>query len=130
MQKALSNASLRPDAVQYFCADGRATANGDQSEARALQLAFGDHLPHLNVSAPKSMTGGMLSGAGPVDVAFTVLAMQHGVIPPTINVDEQDPACGLNLVCGQPRTTDVSVAMVGARGTGGANSILVLQQES
>ncbi len=128
MHAALHEAGLTPDSVDYFNADGRSTANADQAEANALKVAFGDHLPNLAVSAPKSMTGSMLAGAGPVDVAFAALAMRDNLVPPTINVDHQDPACAINLVISQPRATPISTAMIGARGTGGGNSVLVLKE--
>ena len=83
-------------------ADGRGTEPGDRSEARALGRVLGDRIDEVPVSAPKSMVGNSLAGAGPIDAAFTLLAMRDGVIAPTINVERQDPECRLDLVAGQP----------------------------
>ena len=93
MRLALEVGGLGPDDVDYVNADGHGTALGDRAEARALRALLGDRAGSVPVSAPKSMTGNALAGAGPIDASFALLAMQHGRIPPTINLDEQDPEC-------------------------------------
>ncbi|MGH3104045.1 MAG: beta-ketoacyl-[acyl-carrier-protein] synthase family protein [Gaiellaceae bacterium] len=128
MRLALEQGGLGPDDVGYVNADGRATAEGDRAEARALQLLLGDRVRSVPVSAPKSMTGNSLAGAGPIDVAFASLALRHGLLPPTINLDRQDPECDLRLVANQPEEATVDVVLVCARGTTGVNSALSLKR--
>jgi 3-oxoacyl-[acyl-carrier-protein] synthase II len=129
MRLALEEAGLAPDDVDYVNADGRGTEEGDRSEARAIARVFGaradDGLP---VSAPKSMVGNSLAGAGATDLAFTLLAMRHGVIAPTINVERQDPECRIDLVAGAPRAAPIDVALMGSRGTTGVNAALVVKR--
>ena len=128
MTRALKMGDLTPDDVDYVNADGRATELGDQAEAAALRRVFGAHLSSVAVSAPKSMIGHAYAGAGAIDVAATALSLRDGVVPPTINVGTQDPACDLPLVMGQSREGALSVAVVAARGTSGVNSALVLKK--
>ena len=82
----------------------------------------------MPVSAPKSMIGNSLAGAGAVDVAFAALAMRDNIIPPTINVARQDPECDIQLVTTARHDTPVDVALIVSRGTGGSNSALVLRR--
>lgn len=128
MTLALERAGLTADDVDYVNADGRATAEGDRSEATALRRVFGERLDGLVVSAPKSMVGNSLAGAGPIDLAFTLLAMRDGAIAPTVNLEQQDPECGLPLVTGGPREAVVDVALVGSRGTTGVNAALAVSR--
>jgi 3-oxoacyl-[acyl-carrier-protein] synthase II len=128
MALAMEEAGIRPDDIDYMNADGRGTEAGDRSEARALERAFGERFAALPVSAPKSMVGNTLAGAGAIDVAFTLLAMRDGVLPPTINLEVQDPECGLDLVANGSREETVDVALVGSRGTTGVNAVLVVRQ--
>jgi 3-oxoacyl-[acyl-carrier-protein] synthase II len=128
MTLAMGDAGVGPHDIDYINADGRGTEAGDRSEARALDRAVGDRLGSLPVSAPKSMVGNTLAGAGAIDVAFTLLAMRDGVLPPTINLEVQDAECGLDLVANAPREGRVDVALVGSRGTTGVNAVLVVRQ--
>jgi 3-oxoacyl-[acyl-carrier-protein] synthase II len=129
MRLALRNGGLTPDDVGYVNADGRATAPGDRGEARALLQAFGERASNsLPISAPKSMTGNALAGAGPMDLAFTVLAMRDGVVAPTINLQRQDPECGICLITEPGHRAAIDVALVTGRGTSGVNSSLVLKR--
>jgi 3-oxoacyl-(acyl-carrier-protein) synthase len=130
MRLALEVGGLGPDDVDYVNADGHGTALGDRAEARALRGLLGDRAGSVPVSAPKSMTGNALAGAGPIDASFALLAMQHGAIPPTINLDEQDPECDVNLVANQPAEATIDVALVASRGAAGANAALVLKRVS
>ncbi len=130
MRLALEVAGLGPDDIDYVNADGHGTALGDRAEARALRALLGDRAGSVLVSAPKSMTGNALAGAGPIDASFALLAMQHGAIPPTINLDEQDPECDVNLVANQPAEATIDVALVASRGAAGANAALVLKRVS
>lgn len=129
MRLALRNGGLTPDDVGYVNADGRATAAGDRGEARALLQAFGERASSsLPISAPKSMTGNALAGAGPMDLAFTVLAMRDGVVAPTINLQRQDPECDICLITEPGHRAEIDVALVTGRGTSGVNSSLVLKR--
>ena len=128
MTAALAQGGLGAGDVDYVNADGRGTEEGDRAEAAALARAFGEHLEALPVSAPKSMVGNTLAGAGAIDLAFTLLAMRDGIIAPTINVERQDPECCLDLVAGQPREASIDVALVGSRGTPGVNAVLAVSR--
>ncbi|HEX5502207.1 MAG TPA: beta-ketoacyl-[acyl-carrier-protein] synthase family protein [Thermomicrobiales bacterium] len=125
---ALSMGDLTPDDVGYVNADGRGTAAGDRAEARALRRVFGERLARTPVSAPKSMTGNALAGAGAIDAAYAALALRHGLIPPTINVSCQDPECDLRLVTDKPEAAALDVALLGARGAGGVNAALAFKR--
>jgi 3-oxoacyl-[acyl-carrier-protein] synthase II len=128
MKLALGVAGLTPDDVSYVNADGRATVEGDRTEAKAIRLLLGDRADEVPVSAPKSMVGNSLAGAGAVDVAFAALALRDGIIPPTINVTEQDPECDINVVTAARSNGPVDVVVIGTRGTGGTNSAMVLRR--
>jgi len=128
MRLALDQAGVDPAEVGYVSADGRATAAGDQAEARAIHHAFGDRGASVPVTAPKSMFGNTLAGAGAIDTALAALAMRHGKIPPTINVEQQDPEVNLRIVANEPEDAELNSVLVLARGTGGVNSALVLKR--
>lgn len=127
MTQALDRAGLSPHDVDYVNADGRGTEVADRSEAKAIGLVLGDRVDTVPVSAPRSMMGNPLAGAGPIDLAFSVLAMRDGVLPPTINLTEQDPACRLNLVTTVGQSANVNVALLCSRGATGVNAALALR---
>jgi 3-oxoacyl-[acyl-carrier-protein] synthase II len=128
MRNALANAGLNADAVDYVNAHGTSTPLGDVAEATAVKGAFGDHTKKLMVSSTKSMTGHLLGAAAGVEAIFTILALKHGVIPPTINLHQQDPAVDLDLVPNVARQKQVNVVMSNSFGFGGTNSTLVFQR--
>ncbi len=128
MRLALGVSGLTSADVSYINADGRATPEGDRTEAKAIRTLLGERADSVPVSAPKSMIGNSLAGAGAVDVAFAALAIRDNVIPPTINITQQDPLCDIQLVTTARRDMPVDVALVVARGTGGSNSALVLRR--
>lgn len=128
MRLALEVGGLGPDDVDYVNADGHGTPLGDRAEAQALRRLLGDRVSAVPVSAPKSMTGNALAGAGPIDTAFALLAMRHGSIAPTINLEEQDPECDLRLVANRSEEATIDVALVASRGAAGANAALVLKR--
>lgn len=128
MRLALEQSGTIPDEVDYVSADGRATADGDRAEAKAIHTALGERARTVPVSAPKSMNGNALAGAGAIDTAYTALALRDGTIPPTTNLDEQDPQLGLNVVANEAQQASLQAALVLARGTGGVNSALVLRK--
>jgi 3-oxoacyl-(acyl-carrier-protein) synthase len=128
MRLALGQAGVEPDGVDYVSADGRATEEGDRTEARGILRALDGRGAEVPVSAPKSMTGNSLAGTGAIDTAYAALSIRNGVIPPTINLDRQDPEVGLNIVANEARQAEIQTALVLARGTGGVNSALVLRR--
>jgi 3-oxoacyl-[acyl-carrier-protein] synthase II len=128
MRNALANAGLNADAVDYVNAHGTSTPLGDVAEATAVKGAFGDHTKKLMVSSTKSMTGHLLGAAAGVEAIFTILALKHGVIPPTINLHQQDPAVDLDLVPNVARQKQVNVVMSNSFGFGGTNSTLVFSR--
>jgi 3-oxoacyl-[acyl-carrier-protein] synthase II len=128
MMLALADAKLDPAAVQYINAHGTSTPQGDIAETLAVKAAFRDHAQKLMVSSTKSMTGHMLGAAGGVEAAFAILAVQRGIIPPTINLDNQDPACDLDFVPNTARETHCEVALSNSFGFGGTNATLIVRR--
>ncbi|RYE83495.1 MAG: beta-ketoacyl-[acyl-carrier-protein] synthase II, partial [Myxococcales bacterium] len=105
------------------------TPIGDKNECQAIRRMMGDHADHgLLVSSTKSMTGHLLGAAGAVEAIFSALALQHGHIPPTINVEEQDPDCNLDVVPNEARSASLRHVMSNAFGFGGTNTSLVLSK--
>jgi 3-oxoacyl-[acyl-carrier-protein] synthase II len=126
MRLALADARLAPDAVEYINAHGTSTPLNDQHETEAIKAVFGDHARRLAVSSIKSMTGHLVGAAGAVEAIATVLALRHGVLPPTINYMTPDPACDLDYVPNQARPVAIRTAMSNSFAFGGTNAILVL----
>ncbi|HEY7200383.1 MAG TPA: beta-ketoacyl-ACP synthase II [Candidatus Dormibacteraeota bacterium] len=128
MRAALARAGVRPDEVGYVNAHGTSTRLGDVAETRAIERVFGDHAGRLLVSSTKSMHGHLLGAAGALEAAACVLAMQRGMVPPTLNLDRQDPECGLDYVPRLARESWVDVAISNSFGFGGHNATLVLRR--
>ena len=128
MLNALTNASLDTTDIEYVNAHGTSTPLGDIAEATAVKAAFGEHAKKLMVSSTKSMTGHLLGAAAGIEAIFTILAMKHGVIPPTINLHKQDPAVDLDLVPNTARQANVNVVMSNSFGFGGTNSTLIFKR--
>ncbi len=128
MQQALADAGLAPDAIQYINAHGTSTQQGDLAEVLAAKTVFGDHAEKLMISSTKSMTGHLLGAAGGVEAIFTALALHHGVIPPTINLDNPGEGCDLDFVPHTAREVAIDHALSNSFGFGGTNGTLVLQR--
>lgn len=128
MQAALRNAGLNADQVQYVNAHGTSTPLGDVNESNAIKAALGEHAGRVMVSSTKSMTGHLLGGAGGVESVFTVLALHHQKIPPTINLDHPDPACDLDYCANTARDARIDVALKNNFGFGGTNGSLVFKR--
>jgi 3-oxoacyl-[acyl-carrier-protein] synthase II len=129
MQRALRDAGLVPGDVHYVNAHATSTPAGDRSEARAIRAVFGSFSEGLPVSSTKSMTGHLLGAAGAVEALFCVRALETGMLPPTINLEQPDPECQLDHVAGKARAARIRVAVSNAFGFGGANSSLVFARE-
>jgi 3-oxoacyl-[acyl-carrier-protein] synthase II len=128
MTLALADAGLAPSDVGYINAHGTGTVLSDPAETRAIHLAFGEHAPRLAVSSTKSMLGHLLGAAGAVEAAICALSIEHGVIPPTVNLTEPDPACDLDYVPLEARRQVVDVALTNSQAFGGHNVALVLRR--
>jgi 3-oxoacyl-[acyl-carrier-protein] synthase II len=128
MRRALEDAGLTPADVQYVNAHGTSTPMNDANEIRAIRAVFGAHADGLNVSSTKSATGHMLGASGAVEAIVSTLAIVDGIIPPTINLNTQDPECDLNCTANVPVRRDVSVALSNSSGFGGHNATLALRR--
>ena len=128
MAMALKNAGVNADQVQYLNAHGTSTPLGDLNETNAIKAAFGDHARKMVVSSTKSMTGHLLGGAGGIESVFTVLALHHQKIPPTINIFNQDPECDLDFCANTARDANLDIAVKNNFGFGGTNGTLVFKR--
>ncbi len=129
MKAALRNAGINADQVQYLNAHGTSTPLGDVNETNAIKLAFGDHAKDkLVISSTKSMTGHLLGGAGGIESVFTVLAVQNQLVPPTINIFNQDPECDLDYCANTAREVKIEYAVKNNFGFGGTNGTLVFKR--
>jgi 3-oxoacyl-[acyl-carrier-protein] synthase II len=130
MRMALADAKLDPGQIDYMNAHGTSTPQGDIQESRAIEKVFGDHAlsKKLWVSSTKSMMGHLLGGAGAVEAAICAMAIAKGVVPPTINLDDQDPECKLDYVPNVARERRIDHAMSNSFGFGGTNCSLLLSR--
>jgi 3-oxoacyl-[acyl-carrier-protein] synthase II len=130
MQNALRDAGIRPEDVDYINTHGTSTPLGDGAEVKAIQKVFGEHAYKLNISSTKSMTGHLLGGAGGIEAVASVLAITHGVVPPTINHFTDDPELDpkLNFTFNKAQTRPVNVALSNTFGFGGHNTSVVFRK--
>jgi nodulation protein E len=128
MQWALRDASLASDRVDYINAHGTGTVANDATESEAIRTVFGSRADRLLVSSTKSMHGHTLGAAGAIEALVTVLALQHGLVPPTANFTAPDPACNLNVVSNQACRADLEVALSNTFAFGGLNATVVLRR--
>ena len=129
VRMALADADLQPADVEYVNAHGTSTPVGDGAETRVLKLVFGDTLPTKPaISSTKGATGHTLGAAGAVEAIFTVLALHHGLLPPTINQIVPDPDCDLDYIPNTARAQQIDVALSNSFGFGGHNSVLALRR--
>jgi 3-oxoacyl-[acyl-carrier-protein] synthase II len=127
MVNALRNAHMQPTDIDYINAHGTSTPLGDIAECIAVKRTFGEHAAKLAVSSTKSMTGHLLGAAGGIEAVFTVLAMRDQVAPPTINLDNRDPACDLDFVPNVARKMRIEGALSNSFGFGGTNATLAFR---
>ncbi len=130
MRAALRRADVDPKRVGYINAHGTSTPLGDLAETRAIKQVFGDHAYELAVSSTKSVTGHCFGAAGAIEAMMCVLALHHGVLPPTANYEQPDPDCDLDYVPNVAREVEVDVALSNAMGLGGHNACVLLGRVS
>jgi 3-oxoacyl-[acyl-carrier-protein] synthase II len=128
MQNAMQDAGLGPADIGYVNAHGTSTLPGDVAETIAIRRAFGDHAPALAVSSTKSTTGHMIGAAGSAEAIFSILALVHGVIPPTINIENQDPDCDLDYTPNEARERRIDAALSNSFGFGGTNGTVIFKR--
>ena len=128
MLSAMHNAGINADQVDYLNAHGTSTPLGDLNETNAIKAALGAHAYKTVVSSTKSMTGHLLGGAGGIESVFTVLALHHQKVPPTINIFNQDPECDLDFCANTARDMQIDVAVKNNFGFGGTNGTLVFKR--
>ncbi|MBI4233400.1 MAG: beta-ketoacyl-ACP synthase II [Chloroflexi bacterium] len=128
MALALKKAHLHPDEIDYINAHGTSTPLNDKCETQAIKAVFGEGAFKIPISSTKSMTGHLLGAAGALEAAICVLAIRHGAIPPTINLDHPDPDCDLDYTPWTARRGQVRTALTNSLGFGGHNSTLVFQR--
>ena len=128
MKAALKDADINPDEIDYVNAHGTSTQLNDANETAAIKEVLGDHAYNMMVSSTKSMTGHMLGAAGGAEAAFTVMAMDKGIVPPTINLDNPDPVCDLDYVPHESREASITTALSNSFGFGGTNGTLIFRK--
>ncbi len=128
MAMALRDAGITPAEMGYINAHGTSTKYGDELESIAIKTVFGDHAYKVPVSSTKSMTGHLLGAAGGVEAVVSILAMDRGVLPPTINLENPDPECDLDYIPNTARKTQVEVTMSNSFGFGGTNACLIFRK--
>lgn len=128
MKRAMADADIQPEQVDYINAHGTSTPVGDISETNAIKTAFGDHAYKMAVSSTKSMTGHLLGAAGGLEAVISTLTVKHGWIAPTINLEDPDPECDLDYVPNEARQAEVRVAMSNSFGFGGHNATIVIKK--
>lgn len=128
MRNALKDAGLAPNQVDYINAHGTSTPAGDVAESMAIENLFAEHASKVAISSTKSMTGHLLGAAGAVEAIFSVLAIRDNIAPPTINLDNPDPACRLDYVPHHARPMKIDVALSNSFGFGGTNGTLIFKR--
>ena len=130
MKNCLNNAGISPEEVDYINTHGTSTPLGDVAELKAIKEVFGDHAKNININSTKSMTGHLLGAAGAIEAVASVMSMQHGIIPPTINHENADENIDpeLNLTLNKPQNRDVKIAMSNTFGFGGHNACVLFKK--
>ena len=128
MKRALKNANIKPEEVDYINAHGTSTHLNDATETKAIKTSFGEHAKKLMVSSTKGNTGHLLGGAGVLEAIISVKAINDSLVPPTINYKVKDEECDLDIVPNEPRKADIKVAMSNSLGFGGHNATIILRK--
>ena len=127
---ALKKSGINPSEVDYINAHGSATMLNDVTETHAIKNAFGEYAYHVPISSSKSMSGHLLGAAGALEAIICILAISHGIVPPTINLTNPDPECDLNYVPNEARQAEIKTAISNSFGFGGHNSVLIFSRHS
>jgi 3-oxoacyl-[acyl-carrier-protein] synthase II len=127
MRLCLEDGNIDPNLIDYINAHGTSTPQGDVAETRAIKHVFGERAAKIAVSSTKSMTGHTLGAAGAIESVYTVLALERGMVPPTINYEHPDPECDLDYVPNQPRPAKIRLALNNSFGFGGTNTTLAFR---
>lgn len=128
IKMALEQGNIKPEEVGYINAHGTSTPANDKNETKAIKAAFGDHAYKLAVSSTKGATGHLLGGAGGVEAAFLAMAIDEGVLPPTINQDNPDPECDLYYVPNKAEKKEIEVGLSNSLGFGGHNAVIAFRK--
>ena len=128
MSRALADAGVPPDEVDYIVPHGTGTPLNDVSETRACKIVFGERAYRIPISSNKSMMGHLLGAAGAISAVVGILSIREGILPPTINLEHPDPECDLDYVPNQPRPAHVDTAIANAFGFGGQNATVVIRR--
>lgn len=128
MTKALKAAGIKPEDVDHINMHGTSTPLGDIAETNTIKKVFGEHANSINLNSTKSMHGHTLGAAGAIESIAALLAIYHGIVPPTINIEDQDPECDLNYTANEAVVRDIDYALNNAFGFGGHNSTLVFKK--
>lgn len=128
MRLAMADARIEPEQVDYVNAHGTSTQANDSNETSAIKAALGEHAYRIPVSSTKSMTGHLLGGSGGIEAVAAVLAIGHNLVPPTINYQNPDPACDLDVVPNQAREQKLNVVLSNSFGFGGHNVCLAFRR--
>jgi 3-oxoacyl-[acyl-carrier-protein] synthase II len=127
MMLCLQDGELDLNQVDYINAHGTSTPQGDTAETQAIKHVFGERAAKIAVSSTKSMTGHTLGAAGAIESVYTVLAIERGMVPPTINYEHPDPECDLDYVPNRPRSAKIRLALNNSFGFGGTNTTLAFR---
>ena len=128
MQRAMKDASLDASDVDYINAHGTSTPYNDRTETQAIKIAFGEAAKRVHLSSTKSMTGHLAAGAGGIEAVASVLALHHGVVPPTINFEVPDPECDLDVTPNTAVAADINVVLSNSFGLGGQNAAAIFRR--
>jgi 3-oxoacyl-[acyl-carrier-protein] synthase II len=130
MQMALKRGNVKPEEIDYINAHGTSTQLNDAMETKAIKTTFGNYAYKVPISSTKSMTGHLIGCAGALEPAICIMTIQKGIIPPTTNYENPDPACDLDYVPNTARKKDVKTALTSSFGFGGHNSVIILRKYS
>ena len=128
MRAALSNAGVAPEQIGYINAHGTATLANDAAETIAIRKVFGEHADRIAVSSTKSMHGHTLGAAGAIEASATLLALRNGILPPTANFNQPDPACDLDVIPNIARPAAIEFALSNSFAFGGLNAVLAFRR--
>lgn len=128
MQQALKSAELNPQDVDYINAHGTSTPVGDLNETNAMKACFGEHAPKISISSTKSMTGHLLGAASAIEAVFSIMTLKDNVIPPTINIFNQDEECDLDFTPNVAKEKPVNIVLSNSFGFGGVNSTVIFRK--